>query len=89
MIQRCGRCQDSYVKYCTTNKKSNVMYVRGVQSCSIYTIRDVMLCMSKGIKALSIKHQQQWQGPIGMHLPLPLPLDTLGVFTKEDQNGLA
>ena len=34
------------VKYCTMNKGSNAMYVKGVKSSSIYTIMAVMLCMS-------------------------------------------
>ena len=33
------------VKYCTMNKRSNVMYVKGVERSSIYTI-----CMSKLLK---------------------------------------
>ena len=38
------------VKYCTMNKGSNAMYVKGVKSSSIYTIRTVMLCMLKVLK---------------------------------------
>ena len=30
--------------------QSNVIHVEGVESCSIYTIRAVMLCMSKASK---------------------------------------
>ena len=35
------------LKYCTMNKGLNVMYIEGVESSSIYTIRAVMLCMLK------------------------------------------
>ena len=38
------------VKYCTINKGSNAMYVEGVESSLIYTIKAVMLCMSKESK---------------------------------------
>ena len=38
------------VKYCAMNKGSNAMYVKGVESSSIYTIRTVMLCMLKVLK---------------------------------------
>ena len=38
------------VKYCTMNKGSNAMYVKNVKSSSIYTIRAVMLCISKVLK---------------------------------------
>ena len=37
-------------KYCTMNRGSNVMYVKGVESSSIYTVRAVMLSMSKLLK---------------------------------------
>ena len=35
------------VKYCTMNKGSNAMHVKGFKSSSIYTIKAVMLYMSK------------------------------------------
>ena len=38
------------VEYCTMNKGSNGIYVEGVKSSSIYTIRAVMLCKSKVLK---------------------------------------
>ena len=38
------------VKYYTMNKGSNAMYVKGVESSSIYTIKAVMLCMLKVLK---------------------------------------
>ena len=47
VCQRCQRCQ---ILYCAMNKGSNVMYVKGVKSSSIYTIRAVILCMSKVLK---------------------------------------
>ena len=37
----------AYVKYCTMDKGSNAMYVKGVKSSSIYTIKAVILYMSK------------------------------------------
>ena len=43
---RCIAC----VKYYTMNKGSNAMYIKSVESSSIYTIRAVMLCMSKVLK---------------------------------------
>ena len=42
------------VKYCTMNKGSNAMYVEGVESSSIYTIKAVMLCMSKVLKEVQV-----------------------------------
>ena len=38
------------VKYCTMKKGSNAMYVKGVKSNSIYTIRAVMPMHVKGVK---------------------------------------
>ena len=35
------------VKYCAMSKGSNAIYVKGDKSSSIYTIRVLMLCMSK------------------------------------------
>ena len=40
------------VKYCTMNKGSDAVYDEGVASSSMYTIRAVMLCMSKVSKEL-------------------------------------
>ena len=37
-------------KYCTMNKELNPMYVEGVESSSIYTIRAVMPMHVEGIK---------------------------------------
>ena len=45
------------VKYCTMNKGSNAMYVKGVKSSSIYTVRAVMLSMSKVSKDLNIHYK--------------------------------
>ena len=46
------------VKYCTVLhmiKASNAMYVKGVESRSKYTMRTVMLCMSKVSKVVQNK----------------------------------
>ena len=40
--------------------QSNVTYVKGVESSSIYTIRAVMLCMSKVSKVVFVAFTQQY-----------------------------
>ena len=40
--------------------QSNVTYVKGVKSSSIYTIRAVMLCMSKVSKVVFVAFTQQY-----------------------------
>ena len=45
------------VKYCTMNKGSNAMYVKGVKSSSIYTVRAVMLSCQRCQKKLNIHYR--------------------------------